>query len=278
MPNIPDLDHIVIATRDLAGARRQYERLGFAVTPRGAHTILGSSNHCMMFADGNYLELLAMDEPGRRPFFDAFLVRREGPAAVAFKTHSAEATRAAWQAAGLAAGPLVAFGRPVDLPCGPGEARFITAEIDPSQTPEGRIFVCQHLTPEAVWLPEYLHHPNQIRAITALTVVTAEPARAADIYARTLGRKAQPKGDGFALALGTTTLRAITPGEAIRRFPADPLLGLPPPYFAAIELRSADPGATGAILRGNGVPVRRSGDGRLTVPSDAAIGAILEVV
>jgi hypothetical protein len=37
------IDHLVVATRDLERARQCYERLRFALTPRGEHS-LGSSN------------------------------------------------------------------------------------------------------------------------------------------------------------------------------------------------------------------------------------------
>jgi catechol 2,3-dioxygenase-like lactoylglutathione lyase family enzyme len=57
------LDHLVILVRDLDPAVRDYERLGFAVTPGGEHADGLTRNALIPFEDGSYLELVAFVDP-----------------------------------------------------------------------------------------------------------------------------------------------------------------------------------------------------------------------
>ena len=57
------LDHLVIVVRDLEGAVRGYEGLGFAVTPGGEHADGLTRNALIPFKDGSYLELVAFVDP-----------------------------------------------------------------------------------------------------------------------------------------------------------------------------------------------------------------------
>ena len=70
------LDHLVVLVRDLDRAIRDYETLGFTVTPDGEHADGLTSNALIPFKDGSYLELVAFLDPddprdnvwGWRPF------------------------------------------------------------------------------------------------------------------------------------------------------------------------------------------------------------------
>ena len=80
---------------------------------------------------------------------------REGIERTAFTTDDAAAGAAELKARGLQPLGPVHFGRPVDLPGGgKGEARFNVFRWPLNETPGGmRIFACQHLTRETVWIP-----------------------------------------------------------------------------------------------------------------------------
>jgi catechol 2,3-dioxygenase-like lactoylglutathione lyase family enzyme len=56
------IDHIVIAVPDLETATRNYRDLGFTVVPGGRHPT-GTHNALIGFADGAYIELLAIYDP-----------------------------------------------------------------------------------------------------------------------------------------------------------------------------------------------------------------------
>ncbi len=57
------LDHLVILVQDLNAAARDYERLGFRVTPGGEHADGLTRNALVPFRDGAYLELVAFIRP-----------------------------------------------------------------------------------------------------------------------------------------------------------------------------------------------------------------------
>ena len=73
------LDHLVILVRDLDRAVRDYETLGFTVTPGGEHADGLTHNALIPFRDGSYLELVAFLDPddprdniwGWRPFLSS---------------------------------------------------------------------------------------------------------------------------------------------------------------------------------------------------------------
>src|SRR5262249_15677392 len=141
----PVLDHVVIDTRDrMDEAARVFTGLGFTLTPRGYHT-LGSMNHLMMFAT-DYLELLG--------FADGGTARAElapfpgGLNGLVFKTEDADQAYAHASGAGLPIRPVQSFSRPVELGGEKTDARFRTTRLDPAQVPMGRVYFCEHLTPE----------------------------------------------------------------------------------------------------------------------------------
>lgn len=57
------LDHLVVLTLDLEQATREYELLGFTVTPGGEHADGLTRNALVAFADGSYLELISFIDP-----------------------------------------------------------------------------------------------------------------------------------------------------------------------------------------------------------------------
>jgi hypothetical protein len=56
------IDHIVIAVKDLALASAAFDAVGFTVTAGGSHPT-GTHNSLIPFADGSYLELIAIENP-----------------------------------------------------------------------------------------------------------------------------------------------------------------------------------------------------------------------
>jgi catechol 2,3-dioxygenase-like lactoylglutathione lyase family enzyme len=271
------IDHVLIATRDLDRAAAQFRRLGFNLTPRGHHTRLGSSNHCAMFQNRDYLELLGLGpERGRRPYYEDFLARREGIGGIAFRTSDAHGNFAALRAAGLAADEPLAFGRPVDLPGSAGEARFVTTTVDTRQTPGARVFFCQHETPELVWLPGFMGHPNGAQGLVGVTIVAEGPSLA-ETYGRILGSRPRRANDVTVFEIGKHRIEFIAPHAARERYAGDPILAAEAPYAAALRLAVGDRDMTIRLLSEAGVPFGAVG-GTVIVPSSAAVGAILEFV
>ncbi len=120
-------DHVVIAVRDLNASAARWKRLGFALSPRGAHSPqMGTANYTIVFRE-DYLELLGVvaatnqNKPTRN-----FLSMGEGIERTAFTSDDAAGGVAELKSRGVDAVGPVDFGRPVDLPGGgKGEARIL---------------------------------------------------------------------------------------------------------------------------------------------------------
>jgi catechol 2,3-dioxygenase-like lactoylglutathione lyase family enzyme len=198
---VTGIDHVVVAVADLDAAARQWDALGFTVSPRGVHSDgLGTANHTLMLEQG-YVELLGVVQPtAANAWLRAVLTEGRSLCAVAAGTPDAKALQAAWQAAGLAAQPAQEFGRPVARPHGVEQARFTTVDLAPGAVPGADLFGCQHHTPQWVWLPELTHHRNGCIAVSAVGLPIL--VSGLNAWARALGSAASEEGD---LWLGSTT-------------------------------------------------------------------------
>ena len=163
MPLPLAIDHAVIVVRDLDAAAACFTALGFTLTPRGFHSI-GSQNHCIMLGS-TYIELLTAGVA--HPWLDyyrRFLERQgDGLAAIALSTDDAERTYGELKDHGARA--------PMDLsrPVQGGVARFRLVQI------QDTLFVCQHLTPELVWRPEWQKHANGAMELAAIAWGEKQP-------------------------------------------------------------------------------------------------------
>ena len=274
---VPALDHVVIGLRTQldAGAER-FRRLGFALTPRGVHT-LGSVNHLAVFAT-DYLELLAVPEgETRRP---EILAAPRGLNAMVFATEDADSVQAALAAAGLPAGKAEQFSRPVAL--APGLTRaatFRTVRLPAEMVAAGRLYFCQHLTRDLVWRDAWRRHPNAAAGISRIVIAAADPAPLCALFARMFGTdQVRTDAAGGTLALGLARCEIRTPAALRRAFGA----AAPAPdgraeAMAVLGLRSLDLDRTQAALTAGGIPHRREGD-RIVVPAAEACGVTLEFV
>ncbi len=180
-------DHVVITVRDLDSAAKAWAALGFTVSPRGTHSPhLGTGNYTMMFQN-DYLELLGVLTPTdqNKPTRD-FLAIREGIERTAFTTDSAAGGAAELKARGLEPLGPVHFGRPVELPGGgTGEAKFNVFRWPLLENPGGmRIFACEHLSRETVWIPELMSHANGVKAIASVEILSANAKASAEHMSR----------------------------------------------------------------------------------------------
>lgn len=268
----PVLDHVVVDVRDgIDQAMRCFAALGFHLTPRGRHS-LGSVNHLAMFAT-DYLELLGFGETGSaRPELLRFPVGLNG---LVFKTVDAEAVHRRAEAAGLPVLPVQSFSRPVELGGTPREARFRTTRLDPAKVALGRVYFCEHQTPELVWRPEWQTHPNGAHAITRVVVAATDPQSPAKLFRALFGGDAVAERDGrCVMAAGSAQVELATPAAVAAEFgaaAADPMgRG---EYMAALALRVASLAEAARFLRG--VPGARAEPHRLLVPAGAAFNVTI---
>jgi len=272
MPPTPVLDHVVIDVRDrMDEAAEVFTGLGFRLTPRGHHT-LGSSNHLMMFAT-DYLELLGFGSGATvRAEIQRFPVGLNG---LVFKADDADTVHAHARGAGLPILPVQAFSRPVALPGGAQDARFRTTRLDPDKIAMGRVYFCEHRTPELVWRPEWLTHPNGARAISRILIATPDPAASAGLFRSLFGADAVQDGDGRqVVTAGTARVELATPAAV----QAELGVAAPDPagrreYMAAVEIATASlPDAV--RLLGDRPDVRTDAD-RIAIPASAAFNTAI---
>ncbi|WP_315835693.1 VOC family protein [Bradyrhizobium prioriisuperbiae] len=271
------LDHAVVAVRDLDAAGAAWKRLGFTISPRGTHSAhLGSGNYTIVFSD-DYLELLGiLNETPHNQATVKFLREHEGIERTAFTTDDAAAGVAEVKARGIAADGPVHFGRPVDLPNGgKSEAKFNIFRWPVDEAPGGlRIFACQHLTPEAVWIPELRSHANGAKRLVQVEVLSATPKDAAAQLSRLIDRPVAETADGYRVASGGTRADFLFYDAAVfaKRYPEVVRKGAVANGAVAIVIATDDLAKAHAIGGAVG-----HGDA-VSVPAAAANGAILSFV
>ncbi|HEY1433004.1 MAG TPA: VOC family protein [Stellaceae bacterium] len=268
----PVLDHVVIDVRDqIEEAVRCFSALGFLLTPRGHHT-LGSVNHLAMFAT-DYLELLGFGENGAtRLEIARFAAGLNG---LVFKTTDAEAVHRQAEAAGLPVLPVQAFSRPVALSGATQDARFRTTRLDPDKITIGRVYFCEHLTPELVWRPEWQAHPNDACAIARVVVATADPQATAALFRDLFGADCVSERDGRqVMAAGSAEVELVPPNVVAAEFgeaAAEPAGRAE--YMAALGVRVRSLREAAQRLRA--VPDVRTEPQRLVVPAAAAFNTTI---
>ena len=176
-----ELDHVAVnAKTGLTDLERVFRGFGFDLSPRGFHS-LGSMNHVAVLS-GSYLELVGVPKanPDVRPEISSGHTGIDG---LVFRTDDAHRTQAELQAAGFKPGEVQEFSRPVAADGSIAQARFRTVRLPPGLFGAGRIYFCEHLTPELIWKDGTLGHPNGSRRISEVVVVSANPVEAAWRYA-----------------------------------------------------------------------------------------------
>jgi len=247
LKQIVGLDHIVVLVRDLDGAAETWRRLGFTLAPRGTHSAhMGTGNYTIMLG-ADYIELIGvLTETAHNAPSRALLARRgEGIERAALTTTDAAAGVEELRADGVPGIGPIDFGRPVTLPDGRRtEARFRVFQWPLEEAPAGmRIFACEHLTRDAVWLPGLQRHANGATGIVRIEIVSAEPDRGAAHMARLLDQRTEREPDGGVRVASGESRGAfvfLTSDVLAERYPAVPRDGTPSDGAASLVLATSD--------------------------------------
>ena len=273
---VKGLDHVVVMVDGIDAAQAAYQRLGFQVQPRGFHKKLGTANHLMIF-DNNYFEILGIVEDTE---FNAerrqWLKSGGGLANVALATDGADLAHQAFQAAGLQPDAPLSFDRAVEIDGRTEQARFRTVRIPKTHMPVVGFFVCEHVTPQFVYRPEWTRHPNGARSILGVTVIAEQPTKWIGTLEKYFGAGAVRRdGEGLVVDTGTQPIRYMSRAAYAARYP-----GIVPvrsdDHPALLRLRVENLSACEALLKGNGVKVLRPDGDRLLVPPAEAAHLTLE--
>jgi len=273
---VKGLDHVVVMVDGIDAAQAAYQRLGFQVQPRGFHTKLGTANHLMIF-DNDYFEILGIVEDTE---FNAerrqWLKSGGGLANVALATDGADLAHDAFQAAGLQPDAPLSFDRAVEIDGRTEQARFRTVRIPKTHMPVVGFFVCEHVTPQFVYRPEWARHPNGARGILGVTVIAEQPTKWISTLEKYFGVGAVSRdGEGLVVDTGTQPIRYLSRAAYVARYP-----GVVPvrsdDHPALLRLRVENLSACEALLTGHGVKALRPDGERLLVPPTEAAHLTLE--
>ena len=163
------LDHLVINIKDeMDEAYKLFSQLGFILTPRGFHS-LGSINHSMMFTN-DYLELIGFPKGGivKRPELKTAPLGING---LVFKSNDIDNTYSHLCERKLDADPPCNFSRPVNVNNQEENAKFRTVNIRNDIFKAGRVYFCEHLTPELVWTKKLKIHNNSCLEIKEIILI-----------------------------------------------------------------------------------------------------------
>ncbi len=275
------LDHVAHFLPDIDAASAALTRLGFALTPYSAqsHRLqpggpllpAGTGNRCVMLQNG-YLEFLTpTHDTANARQLHAAIARYTGVHLIAFGTQAPDADFSRLETAGFAPLPPVALQRQVGMASG-GEAtaRFTVVRVPPAVMAEGRVQYCQHHTPEVVWQPRWVSHPNQALGLAAVLVCVENPAQTAQRYARFTGLHAQQGSNHWRIATTRGCLLFLN-AAVLQQW-----LGITAPavpWIAGYVIDSDDLAATRARVGGH--PVAGSEDAIQVCLPDALGGVML---
>jgi catechol 2,3-dioxygenase-like lactoylglutathione lyase family enzyme len=272
--SVKAIDHFVIRVADLDAGEKLFTRLGFTLTPRGFHAGRGSANHTAPLSGGNYFELIYLPPGADMPFPQ----KPEGAVALALAPDDSHKVHAELRALGYEVEPPRDLARPVHLPEGTREARFLNVNF-PAIAPEAiGFFACQHLTRDLVWRPEWEGHANGADRVIEAIAALAAPADLHATYVRLYGEAAvHLDDDRLVVTIGDDKISFLGPEAFSRRFPSVAMpKDLSKGWFAGATLRVPSLDNVASILSAAGVAMVRTPGGSLVVAPSEASGALLE--
>ena len=274
-----DLDHVGIAVRNLDAAAVHFERLGFQLTPRGYHTLpagpdgrrarVGTGNNCAMLQHG-YIELIGITDPHYSGRLRSDLARYEGVHIVAFGTEDSETTLRSLRQSGVSADVRV-LERPIEYRGNAELARFEIVEFADA-LPELYAFAIHHVTPEALWKPELIVHPNGAKSLEGITVVVSDPGSFARRLRRVVGEADNSEAPLIDLRRGT--VRVVGDAWVRMHYEGSPL---PLPAVVGITIGTENLSRTADALQARGVSIEREQEKLIVAPAFAS-GAMIEFV
>lgn len=106
-----DLDHVIVAVRDLPGALSDWESIGLVATDGGTHPKVGTRNALVRFPDLSFLELMAIDDREKLEAYAPVLLAQieryaDGPFSWSLRTDDIEAARQALVGKGFQVQPI----------------------------------------------------------------------------------------------------------------------------------------------------------------------------
>ncbi len=251
---MPQIDHIVLAVRDLEAAADSFRAAGFTVTPKAEHP-WGTANRRVQFRGRNFIEILTVDRPEllfehdlesdpRQFSFGAFtrdyLAQGEGMSMFVIAGTDAQRDVERFQRAGLSTYAPFDFERASELPDGSViRLGFSLAFATPENSPRTSFFTCVNRNPDVFWKPEFEAHANGTDGITEAVLVAEDPSRLTGFTSGYADADARTVDGGLSVPCGPHTLSVLTPDAFQLRFPGAEVDLSEGPKFGAIMIAGA---------------------------------------
>lgn len=279
------VDHLVLPVSGLEVARQRLVSLGFTVAADARHPF-GTENACVFFADGTYLEPLAIgDRAVYKSSVDAtnsftrrdqiFRAARgqEGFSAIVAKTSDAVSDHARFEARHVSAGGMLQFSRPMKKPDGTaGEGRFLLSFAAEARMRAFFLFSCQRLVALPVDRSALEAHANGVLGMSEIVLSAPRPTDYADLVTAVFGKAPQVVANGLSFETRNAHI-VVQTTETAKAMPAMADVPLPDELFGAgVVYRVTDLAVTEALLAANGVASTRTG-ARITVAPASGQGA-----
>lgn len=277
------IDHCFALVHDLEAAARQFCTLGFTLSPRGLHSeAKGSANYTIMFPH-DYFEILGLvsETALNKAQRDVLETAGEGLHAIACRIEDATGAARALEELGIATEHPNDFERPVDLPGGgTGRAAFSTVSYATREVPRGTVFMCQHKTPETVWLPSLLSHANGATGLAGIVAISDDPQSEATRFAR-LWKDGEVISDlnetRVLTGADSAPLILQTPEQIAAGYIGVDFTGTPAGAFAIVRITTNSMEKARAHIEAEGIQPINTANG-FAVPAEYASGCVVEFV
>lgn len=274
--SVHPLDHLVLPTRSLDVARARLTALGFVVAPVGVHPF-GTENACVFFADGTYLEPLAVGNDrvadqaiGEGNVFVARdrLYRQnlgdEGFSAVVVGTGDANADHARYVDAGLSAGEMLSFSRAFTDASGNSDvASFKLAFCASKDADDAFLFACERINAPKIDRTALQAHANGVTGIVEIVAVSDRASGQIGLISIAAGAQGE---DGDSVALPNASLTVLTPEAFGSRFDI-PAAAAPHLRFAAIVFSLRSTAIAARVLAAGAIAHHMSGKDIVVPPA-----------
>jgi catechol 2,3-dioxygenase-like lactoylglutathione lyase family enzyme len=289
---VDGIHHVGVLAYDFEAAVRQYERLGFVFTPRSVPRIpihpgappepVGVANRTAIF-DGNYFEILGIIDSARwseitpeqrGPYdLDGPLSRYEGLHVFHLASPDLDAFRGRLVSEGVACSEVRPFERQVQTEDGVAMMRARSLHFPPDAHPEALVQIAQHLTPELVFQPRYMRHPNGALRITKVFVCVDDPDVVANQYRREFGGSVSQSGRARTVTLSAARAVIADVQGMKDLLPECPVPATP--CLAGFVVGVASAQVVSDFLRANGLEHRQHCGGVLIPPQEAAGSVVI---
>lgn len=282
------LDHVVLASRDLAAQAEVYRHMGFRVGALSPHP-WGTHNHIIQFAD-SFLTLICADEPYHPPvdpdprvfpfaaFVHDFVQERDGAAMLALSSADPQGDARAFHDADIGDYEPFHFERPGKRGDGAtAHAGFALAFAHARTMPGTGFLTCCHERPEDFWDRGSQDHANGVKSLGKATLVAENPADHAEFLSSFSGvrdYRSSSMGVEFSLE-GGQAIEVLTPPAFAFHYGSKALPGpISTPQIVAIELQTASMSSVRAALTGGRIAFVEH-HGRIVVSAERASGVAI---